>query len=279
MFFHIDTLIKMALEEDIRSGDITSHIIIDKKQKAEGTISCKEEIILAGIFIVRRIFEIIDDSLLWQSFYEDGQHIPPGTVIAKIKGSARSLLSGERTALNFLQHLSGIATETKRLAALVQNYSVRITDTRKTLPGMRYLQKYAVKTGGGLNHRIAMDDGILIKNNHLKFCSSISEALKKAHAQKSYLTEIEIEVSTIDELQEALSLKPSIIMLDNFSYEELEKAIKLAKGKCKIEVSGGITRDNLEKIAALQPDYISLGSLTHSVRAVDIHMIINPIDE
>ncbi len=273
----IDEIIKSALKEDIRSGDITTNILIDSNQYAKAIIRCKENIVLAGINIVERVFKLIDNDIKYKAEANDGDLLPPYSTIAIIEGKAKSLLTAERTALNFLQHLSGIATETHKLSSLIKKYSVQITDTRKTLPNLRYLQKYAVAVGGGKNHRFALDDGILIKNNHLKFFNSISEALKKVKSSKPYLTEIEIEVSSIDELKIALKYEPDVIMLDNFSYNDLKKAISIAKGKCKIEISGGISKDNIEKIAELQPDYISIGSLTHSVKAVDIHMEIEPI--
>jgi nicotinate-nucleotide pyrophosphorylase (carboxylating) len=273
----IDNIIKEALKEDIRTGDITTNILIDEKKLAKAFIRCKEEIVLAGINVASRVFNLIDDTIIFKALAKDGDLLQPYSTIAEIKGKAKNLLTAERTALNFLQHLSGIATQTYKLSCIAQKYSVKITDTRKTIPNLRYLQKYAVSIGGGKNHRFALDDGILIKNNHLKFFKSISEAIKKAQLSKPYLIEIEIEVSSIEELIEALKYNPDVIMLDNFSYKDLKKAISIAKGKCKIEVSGGITKENFEKIASLKPDFISIGSLTHSVKAVDIHMEIEPI--
>jgi nicotinate-nucleotide pyrophosphorylase (carboxylating) len=273
----IDEIIIKALEEDIRYGDLTTSIMIDATRQAQGILICKEDSVIAGIDIARRVFTMVDDSIQWESLCHDGQCCKAFEKLATVRGKARSLLTAERTALNFLQHLSGIATKTKRYADIAQHYSVKITDTRKTLPGLRYLQKYAVTMGGGLNHRIALDDGILIKNNHLKFFKTISDALKQAQSQKPYLTEIEIEVSSLKQLQEALTLKPSVIMLDNFSITQLQQALYMAKGICRIEISGGVDESNLEQIAALQPDYISIGSLTHSVRAVDIHLVIEAL--
>lgn len=274
----IDDIILTALKEDVRTGDKTTNLLIEPNREAIATIRCKEEIILAGINVALRTFQLIDENVICEAEAYDGTLLKPFSIIAKIKGKARSLLTAERTALNFLQHLSGIATETYKLASIAKQFSVTITDTRKTLPNLRYLQKYAVAISGGKNHRFALDDGILIKNNHLKFFSSISEALIKINKYKPYLTEIEIEVSSINELKEALKYKPAIIMLDNFSYKDIKRAIALARGKCKIEISGRVTKENIEKIAALKPDFISIGSLTHSVNAVDIHMEIEPIN-
>lgn len=274
----IDDIILTALKEDLRTGDKTTNLLIDPSKEAIATIRCKEEIILAGINVALRTFQLIDENVICKAETQDGLLLKSFSIIAKIKGKARSLLAAERTALNFLQHLSGIATETHKLASIAKKFSVTITDTRKTLPNLRYLQKYAVAIGGGKNHRFALDDGILIKNNHLKFFSSIAEALIKINKHKPYLTEIEIEVSSIKELKEALKYEPAIIMLDNFSYKDMKKAILLARGKCKIEISGGVTKENIEKIASLKPDFISIGSLTHSVKAVDIHMEIEPIN-
>ena len=273
----IDKLIRKTLEEDIRYADLTSEILIEPDTQAQGTLICKEAIVVAGINVAQRVFEIVDSHVQWKSYCMDGHHAKSFSKLARVKGNARSILMAERTALNFLQHFSGIATITKKWADRAAKYSVRITDTRKTLPGLRYLQKYAVKMGGGLNHRIALDDGILIKNNHLKFFKNITDTLKLAQLHKPYLTEIEVEVSSIDELKEALPLKPDIIMLDNFSIPQLKQAIALAKGICKLEVSGGVNETTLDTIASLKPDYISIGSLTHSVRAVDIHLLIEPL--
>lgn len=273
----IDRIIALALEEDLAYGDLTSNLLIDPNKKAKGIIINKEEIILAGIDVAKRVFELIDKDLAWENYYIDGDNVPAFSNIATIEGKAISILAGERTALNFLQHLCGIATKAYKLSKKAALYNVMITDTRKTLPGLRYLQKYAVKIGGAYNHRFSLSHGILIKNNHIKFFSNIKEAIQKAKNKKPYLLEIEVEVSNINEFKEALKLKPDVIMLDNFPLEQLKQAIKLAKRKCKIEVSGSINEENIEEILKLQPDYISIGSLTHSVKAADIHMKIEPL--
>jgi len=277
MNLKIDRIIKLALEEDLPYGDLTSIALIKDDQKAKGIIINKEEIILAGIKIAKRVFEIIDNTLQWKNNFNDGERLKPFTEIAIVEGKAVSILAGERTALNFLQHLCGISTKVYKLAKKAASYDVLLTDTRKTLPGLRALQKYAVKIGGGYNHRFSLSDGILIKNNHLKFFSNVSEAIKRIKDKKPYLLEIEVEVSNMEELKEALELNPDIIMLDNFPLEELEEAIKVAKGKCRIEISGNVNEDNIEEIIKLRPNYISMGSLTHSVRASDIHMKIEPL--
>lgn len=277
MNLKIDRIIKLALEEDLPYEDLTSIYLLKDDQKAKGIIINKEEIILAGIKIAKRVFEIIDNTLQWKNNFNDGERLEPFSEIAIIKGKAISILAGERTALNFLQHLCGISTKVYKLAKIASAYNVLITDTRKTLPGIRALQKYAVKIGGGYNHRFSLSDGILIKNNHLKFFSNVSEAIQRIKERKPYLLEIEVEVSNMEELKEALKLNPDVIMLDNFPLKELEEAIKLAKGKCRVEVSGNVNEDNIEEILKLRPNYISMGSLTHSVKASDIHMKIEPL--
>jgi len=245
----IDKIIEQALLEDIGTGDITSESIIPSNLKAKGIIKSSEEGVVAGL-------------------------VTRGKVLAEIIGPARTILKGERVALNFLQRISGIATVTSKFCQEVKDFPVRILDTRKTTPGLRILEKYAVRMGGGYNHRFGLYDAVLIKDNHIAVAGGIKPAVNSVRKQISHMTKIEVEVENLSQLQEALEMKVDIIMLDNMNLDTMREAVKIVKGKALIEASGGITLDNVREIAQTGVDLISIGCLTHSVKSLDISMEI-----
>ncbi len=265
--------IRLALLEDLGHGDITSSLIVPEDRSARAIIRAKEDLVLAGMPFVREVFSIIDSCVEVNAFLAEGSDVPKGGEIAEVKGSARSLLAGERTALNILQRVSGIATLTRAYQRLVSDLPVKIVDTRKTAPGMRFMEKYGVRVGGGTNHRYGLYDGILIKDNHIRIAGGVKEAVgmaKKGH----HLLKIEVEVSSFDELREALDAGADVIMLDNMSVEDMAQAVKITKGRALLEASGNVSTGNVRKIAETGVDLISVGALTHSARAVDISMKI-----
>jgi len=269
----IEPLIDTALLEDAAFNDITTNAIIPADLKTEAEIISMAEGILVGIEVARMVFKKLDPEISFEALKEDGEKIHPHDIIARICGHARGILSGERTALNFLQHLSGIATTTARFVILTEGFHTRILDTRKTLPGMRHLQKYAVYMGGGTNHRLNLEDGILIKNNHLKLCS-ITEAVLTAREKISPEMKIEVEVETIEQLMEALEAEADIILLDNMDLSSIAKSLEIVKGRKPLEVSGGVTPDIIRPLAQMGIDFISIGALTHSAKALDIKLRI-----
>ncbi len=265
--------IHIALSEDLGHGDITSLLIVPASKEAKAIIRAKEDLILAGMPFVREVFLIIDPRIDVKVFFEEGIDIAKGSEIAEVTGNARGLLAGERTALNILQRVSGIATLTHTFKSLVSDLPVKIVDTRKTAPGMRFMDKYGVQTGGGDNHRYGLYDGVLIKDNHIRIAGGVKEAVglaKKAH----HLMKIEVEVGNFDELREALDAGADVIMLDNMSLDEMAQAVKITKGRALIEASGNVNINNVRTIAETGVDLISIGALTHSARAVDISMKI-----
>ncbi|GAB6182761.1 carboxylating nicotinate-nucleotide diphosphorylase [Thermodesulfovibrio hydrogeniphilus] len=276
----VDEILKLSILEDIGNGDITSELIVPENCFAKANIICKQELVLAGMPFVKRLFQILKESYIPQSqnieikeFYRDGDFIKKGEVIASIQANAKLLLAGERIALNLLQRLSGIATLTREFIRKVEGYNVKILDTRKTTPGLRFMEKYAVRIGGGFNHRFALYDAILIKDNHIKIAGSVKEALRKVKDQSVH-QKIEIEVKNLEELKEAIDEGAEIVMLDNFDLDKMRKAVEFAKDKVLLEVSGGVTLENVREIASTGVDFISSGALTHSAPAVDISMKI-----
>ena len=265
--------IRLALLEDIGHGDITSSLIVPHSSKAKARVFAKEDLILAGMPFVKEVFAALDPDVREKTFFKEGTALKKGDVIAEISGRARSILAGERVSLNILQRMSGIATLTRTYVEKVSGLPVRIADTRKTAPGLRFMEKYGVRTGGGANHRFGLYDGILIKDNHIKVAGSVRKAIKcaeKAH----HLMKIEVEVKNIEELNEALDAGADIVMLDNMSPEDMAKAAGLAKGRVLLEASGNVTLDTVRSIAETGVDIISIGALTHSARAMDISMKI-----
>ena len=270
----IDKIIEQALLEDIWTGDITSESIIPYDLKARSIIKTKEEGIIAGLAIANLVFKKLDSEIVFQEKIKDGTKVSRDKVLSEITGPAQTILKGERVALNFLQRMSGIATITSKFCQKAKDLPVRIVDTRKTTPGLRILEKYAVRMGGGHNHRFGLYDAVLIKDNHIAVAGGIRSAVNSVRKQISHTVKIEVEVENLSQLQEALKMKTDIIMLDNMDLETIKKAVKMAKGKALIEASGGITLEKVRKIAQTGVDLISIGALTHSVKALDINMEI-----
>lgn len=264
-------IIRKALIEDIGFGDITSDII-DSKRLGKGYFLAKETMILCGVTVAELCFKELDETLKLTFHAQDGDLIEKGCRFGTIEGRLKSILTGERVALNFLQRLSGIATITNKAVKKVEKYGVKILDTRKTTPLLRDLEKYAVRVGGGYNHRFNLSDGILIKDNHIVAAGGILNAVNAARTKAGALVKIAVEVKNAKELKDALKSKADHIMLDNMSLLEVEKALKIVKKSVPIEVSGGINDNNLEDYAKLRPDFISMGSLTHSYKAIDISL-------
>jgi len=267
---YIDKLINIALKEDLKREDITCKLFIPKDLKVKALIYSKDEGVICGLEIAKMVFKKLDRKISFKKFVKDGDEIKKGQKIALVEGNARKILAGERTALNFLQHLSGVATLTKKYSKIAKKFKVKIFDTRKTIPGLRILQKYAVRVGGGKNHRFSLSDQILIKTNHIR-AVGIEEIVKR---MKNTKKKIEIEVSNLKELKQVLKAKPEIVMLDNFKIPEIKKAIKLIKNKCEIEVSGKVNLKNFKNIAKLKINRISIGQITHSAKALDLALRI-----
>jgi len=268
----IDKIVDHALEEDLGPGDITTSAIIDPSIKGRARLSAREEIILAGMEVFSRVFYRLDPEILVECNYHDGDMVPDGDDIGIVKGSMRGILSGERTALNFLQHLSGIATLTRRYAEKTDPSRVRVIDTRKTTPGLRILEKYAVRLGGGINHRFGLFDGILVKDNHIAAAGSISKALADIKAKVPHTLRIEVEVEDTKGVEEAIGAGADAILLDNMSLKEIREAVSIARGRVLLEASGGITLESIEEISKTGVDMISVGAITHSARSVDISL-------
>jgi len=276
----LDEIIETALSEDVSHGDVTSKILIPPQQLGKAYILSKEEGVLAGIEIAKRVFLKIDPALDFQVLKSDGNKIKPGEKVAAVFGNVASILKAERVALNFLQHLSGIASQTAKYLAKTEGLSVNITDTRKTIPGLRLLEKYAVQIGGGQNHRFHLGDGVLIKDNHIAALRalglSLKEIIAKAKKKAPKGLELEVEVGTTKEAQDAAEAGADIIMLDNMSPDEMRKAVSLLPSHIKTEASGGINLDNVRTIAETGVDRISIGALTHSAEALDLSLELEP---
>ena len=268
----IDKILRDALVEDIGEGDITTNSIIKPGKKLTGRLMAKEKGIIAGINVFAQTFHTIDENVKIDLLKADGDACENLEICAVLTGDSVSMLKAERTALNIIQHLSGIATQTAQFVNIAKKYGVKIADTRKTLPGLRLLQKYAVKTGGGENHRFGLYDHILIKDNHIKAAGGITPAINFARKNAGFTHKIEVEVTNIEETEEALKNRADIIMLDNFTIEKIIEAKKLINCRAMIEISGNVTIDNLEKYCECRPDIISVGYLTHSVKALDFSM-------
>ncbi len=265
-----DALIETALKEDMPQGDITSENIIPADSESEAIILAKEEGVLAGIDVARRVFSKIDPSVVFKKNLNDGQKFREGLTLATIQGRSVSILKGERIALNFLQRMSGIATTTQKFVRVLQGTETKILDTRKTTPGLRSLEKYAVRMGGGVNHRFNLSEMVLIKDNHLRIVGSISQAVKSAKERIKPGVRVEVEATSIEEVQEAVQSGADMIMLDNMPKEAMKEVVKQVKGKVPLEVSGKVSLRRVKEIASLGVDFISVGSLTHSYKSVDI---------
>ena len=277
-FIHhqIRQLIDMALDEDVGRGDITTEATIPDRAMAHARLATKQDVIVAGMEVFRAVFASIDGSLAIQMHRQDGDDVATGTALAELDGRARSLLMGERVALNFLQRLSGIATLTRRYVEAIRGYHAHIIDTRKTTPGWRLLEKYAVRVGGGHNHRHDLGDGVLIKDNHIVAAGGIQAAVNAARARSHHLLKIEVEAATLAQVEEALRAGVEVIMLDNMDLPTMAQAVKQIGGRALVEASGGISLESVVDVARTGVDLISVGKLTHSAPAVDIHLKFDP---
>lgn len=272
MALNADELILSALKEDITSEDITTNSVMREFQMGEVDLICKQDGIIAGLDVFKRVFELLDDKTEVILNVKDGEFVKNGDKIGVVKGDIRVLLSGERTALNYLQRMSGIATYTNSIVKLLEGSKTKLLDTRKTTPNMRVFEKYAVKAGGGNNHRYNLSDGILLKDNHIGAAGGVKEAVAMAKEYAPFVRKIEVEVENLDMLKEALEAGADIIMLDNMSVEDMKAAVKLAAGKAETECSGNVTKENVGRLADIGVDYISSGALTHSAPIMDLSL-------
>lgn len=272
MQMNADDRIISALQEDITSEDITTNSVMPHFQLGEVELICKEDGIIAGLEVFRRVFELLDEKTEATFFCADGDAVKKGERIGILRGDIRVLLSGERTALNFLQRMSGIATYTRAVADLLKGSKTKLLDTRKTTPNMRIFEKYAVKVGGGYNHRYNLSDGILLKDNHIGAAGGVKEAVRMAKEYAPFVRKIEVEVENLDMLQEALEAGADIIMLDNMSIEEMKEAVRRTAGRAETECSGNVTKENVAKLVDIGVDYISSGALTHSSPILDLSL-------
>jgi len=280
----VRALVRLALKEDIGKGDITSKLTVPKPAQALALIMAKEEAVIAGLPVAKLVYEMVDPALVFDGLLPDGSRVEYGDILVKIQGSARSILAGERVALNFLQHLSGVATLTAKYVEQVQGTSAKILDTRKTLPGFRVLDKYAVRMGGGTNHRMGLYDMVLIKSNHAELAGGIGNAIRKIKRSNGKGTKVVAEVRTLNEATEALFASPDRLLLDNMSIDKIREVVALVETsnrarevKTDLEVSGGVHLDNVRAIAQTGVNFVSVGALTHSARAVDISLTLREI--
>lgn len=272
MALNADELILSALREDISSEDVTTNSVMPGYQKGEVELICKQDGVLAGLGVFSRVFELLDKDTEIILNYKDGDFVTKGDKIGIVRGDIRVLLSGERTALNYLQRMSGIATYTNSIVKLLSGTKTKLLDTRKTTPNMRIFEKYAVNVGGGYNHRYNLSDGILLKDNHIGAAGGVKEAVRLAKEYAPFVRKIEVEVENLDMFKEALLAGADIIMLDNMTVEDMKEAVKLAKGKAQTECSGNVTRENIAKLTDIGVDYISSGALTHSAPIMDLSL-------
>lgn len=274
IFNQADKLIDLALAEDIGPGDITTDNLVDAQAPGHGEIVAKQDLVIAGLDIAKRVFQRLDDGIVFKALVQDGDFVANGSRVVTISGRLAALLSAERTALNFLQRLSGIATQVREYVLHLKGASVKLLDTRKTTPGWRELEKYAVRIGGGTNHRMGLYDAVLIKDNHIAAAGGIAEAVTRIKDKVPAAVTIEVETTTLEEVRQALDAGAHIIMLDNMNLNRIKAAVDLVSGRAQLEVSGGVTRDQLTSLAATGIDLISSGALTHSACAVDLSMKI-----
>lgn len=272
MLMNADEMILSALREDITSEDITTNSVMPDYCLGEVELICKQEGIIAGLGVFKRVFELLDKETEVTFFAKDGDKVENGQLLGKVRGDIRVLLSGERTALNYLQRMSGIATYTRTIADLLVGTSTKLLDTRKTTPNMRVFEKYAVKVGGGCNHRFNLSDGVLLKDNHIGAAGSVKEAVRKAKEYAPFVRKIEVEVESLEMLKEALEAGADIIMLDNMSVEDMKEAVRLCNGKAETECSGNVTKENVARLTDIGVDYISSGALTHSSPILDLSL-------
>ena len=272
MKLNADNLIMQALREDISSEDVTTNAVMHEAVMGEVDLICKMDGIISGLEVFRRTFELLDESTVFETSYKDGDRVKKGDLIGKVRGDIRVLLSGERTALNYLQRMSGIATYTREIADLLAGSKTKLLDTRKTTPNNRIFEKYAVKTGGGYNHRYNLSDGILLKDNHIGAAGGVKEAITMAKEYAPFVRKIEIEVENLDMVREAVEAGADIIMLDNMTPDMMKKAIKIIDGRAETECSGNVTLENVARLVDIGVDYISSGALTHSAPILDVSL-------
>ncbi len=270
----LDKILEAALAEDIHTGDITTLAVVPEKRKVGAILKAKEPMVLAGIDVAARVFYLLDPTIRFTSRFPDGARLQTGDLLAELEGDATFLLQGERLALNLLQRMCGVATLTSRYVEAVKGTRARIVDTRKTTPGLRILEKYAVRVGGGINHRTGLYDGVLIKENHIAAAGGITEAVRRARAYIPHTMKIEVETETLEEVGEALNAGADIIMLDNMDLAAMGQAVGMIGGRALVEASGGVSLETVRAIAETGVDIISVGALTHSARAMDISMLV-----
>mgnify|MGYP005848024417 CR=1 FL=1 len=268
----VGEIIERALAEDIGSGDLTTNALVAEDAQAKAVILAKKEGVIAGLPVAERVFKHLDEKLHWEAKKQDGERVGPDQIVAELEGNLQAILMGERVALNLLQRMSGIATLTAKFVDAVRGLPVKILDTRKNAAGLRMLDKYAVKIGGGFNHRFGLFDGVLIKENHIKAAGGIAKAINRVIERVPHTVKIEIEVSSLKSVEEALQSGADIIMLDNMPIKEMEKAVRYIDKRALVEASGGVTLENVRQIAATGVDFISVGALTHSAKALDLSL-------
>ena len=272
MKMQADELIKMALREDITSEDVSTNAVMPKAQKGTVDLIAKQDGVIAGLQVYARVFTILDEKTEVVFHFADGDQVKKGDLIGTVTGDIRVLLSGERVALNYLQRMSGIATYTREVASLLKGTGITLLDTRKTTPNCRVFEKYAVRVGGGSNHRYNLSDGVLLKDNHIGAAGSVTKAVEMAKAYAPFVRKIEVEVETLDQVKEAVEAGADIIMLDNMNPEQMKEAVTLIAGRAETECSGNVTKENIERIRDIGVDYVSSGALTHSAPILDISM-------
>ena len=272
MMMNADELILLALKEDITSEDITTNAVMREKKMGEVELLCKQTGVIAGLDVFARVFQLLDPDTEIEFYAKDGDRVEKGQLLGLVKGDIRVLLSGERTALNYLQRMSGIATYTREIAELLKGSKTKLLDTRKTTPNMRIFEKYAVKAGGGYNHRYNLSDGILLKDNHISAAGGVKNAIEMAKEYAPFVRKIEIETENLNMVKEAVEAGADIIMLDNMTPEEMQEAVAFIDGRAQTECSGNVTRENIEKVISVGVDYISSGALTHSAPILDLSL-------
>ena len=272
MTLNVDHLIKEALQEDISSEDVTTNAVMKEAVTGEVQLICKQDGVVAGLDVFRRVFEILDENVKIDFYCKDGDEVKKGELMGVVTGDIRALLSGERVALNYLQRMSGIATYTHSVAKLLEGTKTKLLDTRKTTPNMRIFEKYAVRVGGGYNHRYNLSDGVLLKDNHIGAAGSVTKAVQMAKEYAPFVRKIEVEVENLDMVREAADAGADIIMLDNMTPEDMKEAIRIIGGRAETECSGNVTKENIDRLTSLGVDYISSGALTHSAPVLDISL-------
>lgn len=272
MNLQADKLIREALCEDISSEDVTTNSVMKEAVMGEVDLLCKEDGVIAGLEVFERVFHLLDENVKVELYCKDGDKVKNGQLMGKVTGDIRVLLSGERVALNYLQRMSGIATYTNSVSALLEGTKTKLLDTRKTTPNMRIFEKYAVRVGGGYNHRYNLSDGVLLKDNHIGAAGSVTKAIEMAKEYAPFVRKIEVEVESIEMVKEAVEAGADIIMLDNMSPEEMEEAVRIIDGRAETECSGNVTKENIGRLTSIGVDYISSGALTHSAPTLDISL-------